>query len=96
EIIPGIFGASGKEGLCHISQLDENRVGKVTDVVNVGDAITVKVTEIDHQGRINLSRRAVLLQMKNAADPNREVSGDESRPTRPDQPPRFDGNPRGN
>jgi polyribonucleotide nucleotidyltransferase len=51
---------AGKEGLCHISQLDTNRVAKVTDVVNVGDTILVKVTEIDDQGRINLSRKAVL------------------------------------
>lgn len=54
EIFPG------KEGLCHISQLDVARVAKVTDVVNVGDSILVKVTEIDDQGRINLSRKAVL------------------------------------
>ena len=54
EIIPG------KEGLVHISQLDLNRVGKVSDVVKVGDSIMVKVTEIDDQGRINLSRKAVL------------------------------------
>lgn len=62
EIIPGVFGSSGKEGLVHISQLAEHRVNKVTDIVSVGDKITVKVTEIDHQGRINLSRKAVLRQ----------------------------------
>lgn len=50
----------GKEGLCHISQLDRNRVGKVSDVVKVGDSIMVKVTGIDEQGRVNLSRKAVL------------------------------------
>jgi polyribonucleotide nucleotidyltransferase len=50
----------GKEGLVHISQLDINRVGKVSDVVKVGDSIMVKVTEIDDQGRINLSRKALL------------------------------------
>jgi len=44
----------------HISQLAENRVNKVTDVVNLGDQILVKVTEIDRQGRVNLSRKAVL------------------------------------
>jgi polyribonucleotide nucleotidyltransferase len=54
EIFPG------KEGLVHISQLDVNRVAKVTDVVNIGDSILVKVTEIDDQGRVNLSRKAVL------------------------------------
>lgn len=60
EIIPGVFGNSGKEGLVHISQLALERVNKVTDVVNIGDIITVKVTEIDQQGRVNLSRKALL------------------------------------
>lgn len=46
-----------KEGLVHISKLDVNRVNKVEDVVSVGDEILVKVTEIDNQGRINLSRK---------------------------------------
>ena len=55
EILPG------KEGLCHISQLSTERVAKVEDVVSVGDEIVVKVTEIDQKGRINLSRKAVLL-----------------------------------
>lgn len=54
EILPG------KEGLVHISQLDVGRVAKVEDVCNVGDPITVKVTEIDNQGRINLSRKEAL------------------------------------
>jgi polyribonucleotide nucleotidyltransferase len=58
----------------------------VTDVVNVGDTITVKVTEIDHQGRVNLSRKEVLRQMKNAADPNRETAGEENRGPRSDRP----------
>lgn len=56
EILPG------KEGLVHISQLDKERVNKVSDVVNLGDQIQVKVTEIDNQGRINLSRKAILTQ----------------------------------
>lgn len=51
EILPG------KEGLVHISQLDFKRVNKVEDVVSVSDEILVKVTEIDKQGRINLSRK---------------------------------------
>lgn len=51
EILPG------KEGLVHISKLAHERVNKVEDVVNVGDEIPVKVTEIDNQGRINLSRK---------------------------------------
>jgi polyribonucleotide nucleotidyltransferase len=50
----------GREGLVHISQLAPGRVEKVEDVVKVGDEIMVKVVEIDSQGRINLSRKAVL------------------------------------
>ena len=50
----------GKEGLVHISQLAPQRVEKVEDVVKIGDQIMVKVMEIDSQGRINLSRKAVL------------------------------------
>jgi polyribonucleotide nucleotidyltransferase len=56
EILPG------KEGLVHISQLDKERVAKVEDVVHVGDEILVKVIEIDKLGRINLSRKALLLE----------------------------------
>ncbi|MBR6594405.1 MAG: polyribonucleotide nucleotidyltransferase [Clostridia bacterium] len=52
--------APGKEGLVHISKLDKKRVGKVEDVVTVGDEIKVKVIEIDDQGRINLSRKDAL------------------------------------
>ena len=52
--------APEKEGLVHISQLAHERVAKVEDVVNIGDVIEVKVMEIDEQGRINLSRKAVL------------------------------------
>jgi polyribonucleotide nucleotidyltransferase len=50
----------GKEGLVHISQLAPGRIEKVEDAVKVGDEIMVKVVEIDSQGRINLSRKAVL------------------------------------
>ena len=56
EVLPN------KEGLVHISKLDKNRVNKVEDVVSVGDEILVKVTEIDNQGRINLSRKDALLE----------------------------------
>ncbi|MBV8581954.1 MAG: S1 RNA-binding domain-containing protein, partial [Candidatus Eremiobacteraeota bacterium] len=50
----------GKEGLVHISQLAPQRVERVEDVVKPGDQIMVKVIEIDSQGRINLSRKAVM------------------------------------
>ncbi|MBP0979505.1 MAG: polyribonucleotide nucleotidyltransferase [Oscillospiraceae bacterium] len=48
--------APGKEGLVHISKLDNKRVEKTEDIVNVGDEIFVKIIEIDPQGRVNLSR----------------------------------------
>lgn len=54
EILPN------KDGLVHISQLSTERVAKCEDVVKIGDQITVKVTEIDQQGRINLSRKVLL------------------------------------
>lgn len=67
EILPG------KEGLVHISELAPQRVGRVEDVVNVGDEVLVKVTEIDRLGRINLSRKEALADQGDNA--NGEVSG---------------------
>lgn len=64
EILPG------KEGLVHISQLARERVARVEDVVRVGDEIVVKVTEIDRQGRINLSRKEAL-----KAEPGKDKAG---------------------
>ena len=52
--------AKGKDGLVHISELAHERVGKVEDILALGDKVTVKVIEIDGQGRINLSRKALL------------------------------------
>lgn len=57
EILPG------KEGLVHVSQLAADRVDKTEDVVKVGDPLRVKVTEVDAQGRLNLSHREVLRDM---------------------------------
>ena len=54
EILPG------KEGLLHISKMAKERVEKVEDVMNIGDIVKVKVTEIDSQDRINLSRKELL------------------------------------
>jgi len=56
--------APGKDGLVHISKLDKSRVEKVEDVVSIGDEIVVKVTEIDRQGRINLSRKDALAEIE--------------------------------
>lgn len=67
------FGAfveifNGKDGLVHISELAEERVGKVEDVIALGDELLVKVTEIDKQGRVNLSRKAVLREQREQAE----------------------------
>ena len=62
EILPG------KEGLVHISQLDVNRVEKVEDLVKVGDQIEVKLMKIDNEGRLNLSRKALLPGGEHAAE----------------------------
>ncbi len=58
QILPNV------DGLVHISQLAEERVGRVEDVANVGDEMEVKVTEVDRQGRVNLSRKAVIQEAK--------------------------------
>ncbi len=55
-----------QDGLVHISQLAEQRVGKVEDVVSIGDEIMVKVTEIDDRGRVNLSRKAAIQELATA------------------------------
>ena len=72
--------APGKEGLVHISRLDVKRVDKVEDVVSVGDEVIVKVTEIDSQGRLNLSRRDALIEVEGLV-PENDVP-----PTRPSGP----------
>ena len=87
--------APGKEGLVHISKLDLKRVERVEDVVSVGDEIIVKVTEIDEQGRINLSRRDALIEAEGLApiddeeeDRPRRDRRDGNRPQRPQRPRR--------
>ena len=75
--------APGKEGLVHISKLDVKRTEKVEDCVNVGDQIMVKVTEIDDQGRINLSRRDALIEVEGLVPENDDEPERERRPRRP-------------
>jgi len=60
EIIPGVLGLPGKEGLVHISQLEHHRVNKVEDVVKEGDMILVKTIGYDNQGRLKLSKKDVV------------------------------------
>mgnify|MGYP002276481138 CR=1 FL=1 len=81
----------GTEGLCHISKLAHERIGKTEDVANVGDVITVKVIGIDDRGRIDLSRKDTL--PKPPRDPNKKESddkprggGDRRRSSRPRKP----------
>ena len=66
EILPG------REGLVHISQLAQERIPKVEDVVNVGDKREVKVIKIDEQGRIDLSRKALLAQSEDKKNTNQD------------------------
>lgn len=79
EIIPGVLGLPGKEGLVHISQLEHHRVNKVEDVVKEGDMILVKVTGYDNQGRLKLSK-------KDVTPPPEGTVPREDRPDRPDRP----------
>ncbi|MDI6767237.1 MAG: polyribonucleotide nucleotidyltransferase [Bacteroidota bacterium] len=79
----------GKEGLVHISHLDMNRVNKVTDVVNVGDEIEVKLIKVDDEGRNNLSRKALM----EGYDAEKEAQREAER--KKDRPPRRDGNRHG-
>ncbi|HCC32975.1 MAG TPA: polyribonucleotide nucleotidyltransferase, partial [Clostridiales bacterium] len=65
EVLPG------KEGLVHISELADERVNRVEDVVQVGDQVLVKVTEIDRLGRINLSRKAALREDRGSTPTNK-------------------------
>lgn len=63
------FGAfleifKGKDGLLHISQISEERVNKVEDVLKLGDELEVRVTEVDNQGRVNLSRKVLLKEQR--------------------------------
>ncbi|MHC4072329.1 MAG: S1 RNA-binding domain-containing protein [Planctomycetota bacterium] len=61
EIVPGV------EGLCHISELSEGYVKNVEDVCKMGDLISVKLTLIDDQGRLKLSRKAALVETSKKA-----------------------------
>lgn len=62
EIFPG------KDGLLHISEIQEERTNKVEDVLKIGDQLLVKCIEIDNQGRVNLSRKVVIKEEKERAE----------------------------
>lgn len=63
EILPG------KDGLCHISELSNDYVSSVADILNVGDPIQVKVIAVDEQDRVKLSRKAVLAEAESNGEP---------------------------
>jgi polyribonucleotide nucleotidyltransferase len=87
EIFPG------KEGLVHISELSNHRVGRVEDVVKVGDEIEVRVKEIDNLGRVNLTRRGLIPDGEPA--PGGEAAPPADAPTGTARPGRYDRGPRG-
>jgi polyribonucleotide nucleotidyltransferase len=66
EVLPN------QDGLVHISKLTDHRVERVEEVVNVGDQIVVKATEIDSQGRLNLSRQEALEELAARGEPAEE------------------------
>ena len=86
--------APGKEGLVHISRLDVKRTEKVTDVVNVGDVVKVKVLEIDDKGRLNLSRRDALIDLDGMVPENTISDAPRRREDRRDGHRRHDDRPR--
>jgi polyribonucleotide nucleotidyltransferase len=76
EILPG------KEGLCHISELDYHRVNKVEDVLSEGDKVDVKVVSIDDQGKVRLSRKATFEPPPGYVEPPPRQSRGPRRPSR--------------
>ena len=74
ELLPG------KDGLLHISKLANERVEKVEDVLNIGDEVEVKVSEIDSQGRVNLIRNDIVYTR--SAAPRGDKGGERRRPPR--------------
>ena len=86
--------APGKEGLVHISRLDVKRTEKVTDVVDVGDVVKVKVLEIDDKGRLNLSRRDALIDLDGMVPENTISDAPRRRDDRRDGHRRHDDRPR--
>ncbi len=67
--------AAGTDGMCHISELAEGYVQKVTDVVAIGDMLRVKVIAVDDQGRIKLSRKAVIREESGGGAPSEKNGG---------------------
>src|SRR6202011_4712790 len=88
EVLPN------QDGLVHISKLTDHRVERVEEVANVGDEIVVKATEIDSQGRLNLSRQAAIDELTAKGEPIEEKIDKEAMATAlasPPPPPREGG-----
>jgi len=73
EVLPGV------EGLLHISEIDEHRINEVRDVLDEGQEVLVKVIEIDGQGRVRVSRKAVLREQRGESPEAAAVGGDRER-----------------
>ncbi|MFH1861888.1 MAG: polyribonucleotide nucleotidyltransferase [bacterium] len=84
EILPG------KEGLLHISEIDKNRIEKVSDHLNVGDEVEVKLLSIEFNGKMDLSRRAVLIEREGGT-----AVYERRKPPRQDRPEGHGGRDRG-
>jgi polyribonucleotide nucleotidyltransferase len=88
EILPGV------DGLLHISEIEDHRIGEVRDVLNEGDQTLVKVIDIDASGKVRLSRRAAMQEQKGAGSSENAPAGrgtaDRSR-SRSERPPRRGG-----
>lgn len=82
EILPG------KDGLLHISEIDRGRIDRVTDVLKVGDEVEVKLLSVDNQGKMDLSRRAVLLEKDGAISADKPYT--RNRPARSENRDRRD------
>ncbi len=87
EILPG------RDGLCHISELDDKYVDRVDAICKVGDRMQVKVIAIDDQDRVKLSRKALLRDQKPGG--GGEEAPSSAPPRRPDAPPRRREGPQG-
>lgn len=92
EVVPGVLGLSGKEGLVHISQLAHHRVARTEDIVREGDHILVKALGYDNQGRLKLSRKDAVPpepgEQEGQGTPN---SGPGPAPSRREQRPPWGG-----
>ncbi|MHB8158420.1 MAG: polyribonucleotide nucleotidyltransferase [Desulfocucumaceae bacterium] len=93
EIIPGVLGLPGKEGLVHISQLAHHRVARTEDIVKEGESILVKAIGYDNQGRLKLSRKEAVPPEPGELEMADNNSGGGDAPRR--EPPRGPRSPGG-